>query len=331
MNDLRAVREFRAEVPEAGPDRLAAIHDRWTASADATTTGRSRTPAATPRIGSWLGRVPRLGWGVAATGALAAVLGVAVVFAPGDADPGPQGTVTTPAITTVSSTQFLLKMANTVATRPADHSRPDQWIYVKQLIPHTDGAGKVEYRPAETWWRVDGKQTARLGDSGAVEIAPAGLAGDDRSPAQWQRYLASLPTDPQALLDRVRQDVGRSDEKAFSYLLALLREATFASPATNAALFRALVLIPDIQLADDVVDVAGRHGVGISRVRADGTRQEQILNGTSGAYLGQRTVVEDAARVNATRPAPAPPVHNGEVLHAEACLATTVVNKPGQR
>jgi hypothetical protein len=47
---------------------------------------------------------------------------------------------------------------------------------------------------------------------------------------------------------------------------------------------------------EDVADVAGRHGVGISRARTDGTREELILNGTSGAYLGQRTPVEDAAK-----------------------------------
>jgi len=329
MNDLRVVREFRAEVPEADPDRLAAIQDRWTASAQSTTTGRSRTPA-----GSWLRRVPRLGWGVAATGGLAVLLGVAVGLAPDGIGPAPRATG--PAVTAVSPTGFLRKVADTVATRPATHPRPDQWIYIKNLIPQGDGSGMVEYRPAESWWRVDGKESAHLGDSGAVEVAPAGLAGDDRSPAQSQRYLASLPTDPHALLERIHRDAGTSDERAFSYLLVLLRDATLASPTVESALFQALALIPDIRMADDVVDAAGRHGVGISRVRADGTREELILNGASGAYLGWRSVVDDAARVNTARQAPTakvviPAVHNGEVLHAEARLATTVVNKPGQR
>jgi len=338
MDDLKAVREFRAEVPEAGPDRLAVIHDRWTASAQPNTTGRARAAAAGIGVGLWLGRIPRLGWGLAVTSGLVVTLGVAVVLAQSGTGPARQAkdpAITTPAITTVSSTGFLLGVADKVQTRHADRPRADQWIYIKKVIPHVDGSGKVEYRPAETWWRVDGAQYAWIGDSGAVEVGPVRLAGDDRSPAKLQRYLESLPTDPEAPLDRIYQDTGETDagkrdEQAFSDILVLLRDATLVSPQVNAALFRALALIPDVRMTDEVVDVAGRHGVGISRGRADGTREELILDGGSGAYLGQRLLVDDAARVNAGHPA-LPVVHDGEVLHAEASLATTVVSRAGQR
>ena len=361
MDDLTALREFRAEVPDAAPEQLAQVRNRWTSAAESDTARRPRTMPATIGGRSRRVRPSRVGWGLAATGGLAAVVGVAVVAVQGGPGSAPTPAARPPAVTTVSSTQVLLAMATKAEARTAEHPRPDQWIYLKKLVPHGDGSGKVQYRAVEDWWRVDGTKSARLGDSGKVEVSPAGLEGDDRSPAQFTSYLQSLPTEPKALLNRIYQASGESagstrDEKAFSEILVLLRDATIISPQMNAALLRALTLIPDIRTTPDVVDVAGRHGVGISQVRTDGTREELILDSASGAYLGFRSVVEDAAKMAATfqsmasqappkvvsspsgsvvresRVTPSPPtVHDGEVLHAGARVATAVVNKAGQR
>jgi len=360
VDDLTALREFRAEVPDAAPEQLAQVRNRWTSAAESDTARRPRTMPATIGGRSRRVRPSRVGWGLAATGGLAVVVGVAVVAVQGGPGSAPTPAARPPAVTTVSSTQVLLAMATKAEARTAEHPRPDQWIYLKKLVPHGDGSGKVQYRAVEDWWRVDGTKSARLGDSGKVEVSPAGLEGDDRSPAQFTSYLQSLPTEPKALLNRIYQASGESagstrDEKAFSEILVLLRDATIISPQMNAALLRALTLIPDIRTTPDVVDVAGRHGVGISQVRTDGTREELILDSASGAYLGFRSVVEDAARwtasfksmaprapkvvsspsgsvVGESRVTPSPPtVHDGEVLHAEARVTTAVVNKAGQR
>lgn len=330
MDDLKILREFRTEVPEADPERLAGLRNRWMTAAESHRAGRISNRG-----------LPRLGWRLAATGGLAATVGLAVVLAQGTS-----GTVHTPgaapSVTAVGSTQVLLAMAAHAETLPAEHPRPDQWIYLNELNPHDDGSGQVRYRTVETWWRVDGAEFGRVGDSGKVEVSPAGLQGDDRSPAEFQRYVQSLPTDPTALLNRIYQGTGepagsKRDEKAFAEIFVLLGDATVISPDLNAALLRALTLIPDVRMTRDVADVAGRPGVGFSRARTDGTRQELILDGTSGAYLGQRVLVEDAAQLSADfqkayeQKKVARTFHNGEILHAEARVTTAVVNKAGQR
>jgi len=323
MDDLKVLREFRTEVPDAEPVRLARIRNNWTTAAEPHQAKNRRA-----------GR----GWRLVAAGGLAATVGVAVVLVQGT-----NGSVPTPgSAPTVGSTQVLLAMAAHAEALPAEHPRPDQWIYRNELNPHDDGSGRVQYRTVETWWRVDGAEFARVGDSGKVEVLSAGLQGDDRSPADFQRYVQSLPTDPTALLNQIYQGTGEPagserDEKAFSEIFVLLGGATIISPDVNAALLRALALIPDVRMTEDVADVAGRHGVGISRARADGTRQELILDGTSGAYLGQRAVVEDAARLTAEfrkafeQRKVARSFHDGELLHAEARVTTAVVNMAGQR
>ncbi|WP_331738994.1 CU044_5270 family protein (plasmid) [Streptomyces sp. NBC_00727] len=125
---------------------------------------------------------------------------------------------------------------------------------------------------------------------------PAGL---NRPTYTW---LASLPTDPDALLRRLATEITADqdardtpaderdpDQDAFDAIGELLRE-TLMPPKTAAALYKAAARIPGVSVDSDAVDAAGRHGIGVARdnTRA-GWRTAWIFDSATLGYLGERT------------------------------------------
>ncbi|MCX4451482.1 CU044_5270 family protein [Streptomyces sp. NPDC087866] len=125
---------------------------------------------------------------------------------------------------------------------------------------------------------------------------PAGL---NRPTYTW---LASLPTDPDALLRRLAGEITADqdarntpaderdpDQDAFDAIGELLRE-TLMPPSTAAALYKAAARIPGVSVDPDAVDAAGRHGIGVARdnTRA-GWRTAWIFDAKSLEYLGERS------------------------------------------
>jgi hypothetical protein len=120
--------------------------------------------------------------------------------------------------------------------------------------------------------------------------------------------VAGLPTDPDALLARIRKDYrdkGR-DVTTYGVIAMLFRDNQLIPPKTNAALYRALAKIPGVRVVENATDYAGRQGIGVAFGGGNekGHGQMIVLNPETYRYMGD------------TR---------------QAILGSAVVDKPGQR
>ncbi|RKN41770.1 CU044_5270 family protein [Streptomyces hoynatensis] len=140
-------------------------------------------------------------------------------------------------------------------------------------------------------------------------------------------FLASLPTDPQELLDLVyaapgvadREDGEGRDYAALLTIGSLIEEALLP-PELAAAIYQAAAEIPGVELETGVADAAGRAGIALAW--DDGEfRTEWIFDGDTYTYLGQRITQLTAGRG----------VEAGTVLRDSAVLDRAVVDRPQER
>ncbi|WP_197359259.1 CU044_5270 family protein, partial [Streptomyces clavuligerus] len=135
-------------------------------------------------------------------------------------------------------------------------------------------------------------------------------------------YVASLPTDPVALLRLIRDETGGQgqdpDQRAFTAIGELLAE-NWAPPRVGAALYRAAALIPGVTVVDEATDAVGREGVAVART-AHGRQTQWIFDRTTHAFLGERSVL---AGPGAEGPA-------GTVVGTSAILTKAAVDRPGE-
>ncbi|TDE33300.1 CU044_5270 family protein [Actinomadura sp. 6K520] len=230
-----------------------------------------------------------------------------------------------------------------LAASTVEHQRtpprptPGQWVYTRQTSRFEIKPGNAAGRDAELhdkvkveeWWKFDGRQMAKSVEGGQVRVtrilrpgerpAPGradprfngGIIGGpgvvSRTPNRLYDYVAGLPTDPDALLERIRRDHGDDggDVTTFGVIARLLRDDQLIPPRTNAALYRALAKIPGVRVTRDATDYAGRHGIGVIAARGRGRDGRLIvLNPETYRYMGDRD---------------------------HAILDTAVVNEPGER
>ncbi|MGW1894458.1 CU044_5270 family protein [Streptomyces sp. NPDC002004] len=149
------------------------------------------------------------------------------------------------------------------------------------------------------WIRETGKDAVMPGEEVPITSTDPVPAGIDRPTYKW---LASLPTDPGALLEQLyaqtRAEKGESKDQAVFGTIGDLLSSTIMPPANASALYKAVERIPGVTEIPDAVDAAGRHGIGITRVDASSTtRDEWIFDKDTLAYLGGRSyITKDKAR-----------------------------------
>lgn len=192
----------------------------------------------------------------------------------------------------------------------------------------------------QTWNSIDGQRPGLSRE----QVATPARGGDRVLPANsyptlytpTYDYLDTLPTDPDRLLAAVQATIranptdpkaaGRTaDSRAFA-LLGQLLEQPMLPPKLAMALYRTAAKIPGITLASSVADIAGRHGIAVSRVAAapglssNGTwadsqqiQEMWIFDSQTYQYLGQR-------QTN---------LSDGIIQHASAIMARAVVDKIG--
>jgi hypothetical protein len=342
--DVAAVRDLPPGLPEPTDE---SISRTWY------TIGRRQTVRkATRRLRRF---IP-----VTAAGGLSAALVFAVVLSSLAETPVPQdgqpkadtpSTRGAPKLPETAS-QFLLASAEQLEQVAAPS--PDQWVYIKTRArtifwPYTADSEPAE---SEAWYKADGTRVARKESSGEIReystMTPGEESGEEdpvAAPRAIYRNLEPLASDPGKLLRYIyknnpEQSDGSRGERAFLYISHILSLGGFAPvpPKIQGALYRALALIPEIQMESNVVDLAKRPGIGISTGSAVGLRWQMILDAKTGRFLGCRSVVTDADQQNAIERhddkghlLPKLHLRNGDVVSESAFVAVAVVGEPGRR
>jgi hypothetical protein len=138
--------------------------------------------------------------------------------------------------------------------------------------------------------------------------------------------LASLPTDPDALLKllyaRTRVDEGESEEQAVFSKIGELVGETIMPPANASAFYKAAARIPGVKEVPDAVDAAGRHGIAVTREDASSaTRDEWIFDMDTLAFLGSRSYITKGKATRGT---------SDTLFATSAIMQRTVVNQHGK-
>jgi hypothetical protein len=223
----------------------------------------------------------------------------------------------------------------------------DQFVYIESKVAYAGqsaGGGKVTMPPAHTrqvWLSADGSRPGLLreegepdsslgGDAPVYELDSRGATPKPRASHKnaasisdpTHQYVASLPTDPDALLKLIRDETrgqGQDpDQRAFTAIGELLAE-TWAPPQVSAALYKAAAKIPGVTVIHAAADATGREGVAVART-AHGQQTQWVFDRTTYAFLGERTVLTEAGDAG-----PA-----GTVVGTSAVLTKAAVDRAGE-
>ncbi|MET9554703.1 CU044_5270 family protein [Streptomyces sp. NPDC006645] len=277
--------------------------------------------------------------------ALGGVLLTTLAVTGQDRAPAPSAAGTGSHPTPPRSAAVLLDRIASVAEKSGEQTvTGHQFVYVRTLQTENDGdlggpAKLTEPREREVWMSQKAGPVIDVGlihqddsyfpikvgvpDSQPAVGSPAGL---NRPTYTW---LASLPTDPDALLRRLTTEIARDQDSrdtpardrdqaqdAFDTIGELLRE-TVMPPKTAAALYKAAAKIPGVTEDSDAADAAGRHGIGVARDNTrTGERTAWIFDSTTLEYLGERSyLIRDTSMGK-----------KGTLIHESAVLERAVVD-----
>jgi hypothetical protein len=304
---LRRARGTPAAGP--GPDPTGAV-----GPADAgRRPGGNRRPGGRRRAGRRVG---------IAAAAAAAVLAGGIVLTSDDGGP----IAATPAAAAV------LDRAAVAAVRaePLPVPGPGQVLYVRTTGKQYEGSGRYCSSVHETWQPVDPGADTRIRIRRTDGIVVTSATADPTTmpkeagcfqssfddvdppgvgPSAGPTDFAALPTDPAALYAEIvsRYD-GSSASKDEASLVALTdlagTNSPYLTPALRAAIYRAMALVPGVDVVGSGVDALGRTGTVLARTEpVRGTRAEFILDPATGQILGDRHRVVDPGDAEADVPA----------------------------
>ncbi|MCX4984846.1 CU044_5270 family protein [Streptomyces sp. NBC_00572] len=280
---------------------MSQIHDDRLAAAEART-----------RRNPFLRKVILLPAATALAGALA--VGVLVLTPGGSGDPveratGPALTTTIGVADAKGAPRLLDRISLAAVEAEAPNGRAGQYIYIETRSANTyvqtvDGESSLVSDPLHTrqsWRSPDGLKGWLIepGNTGPEGLTLEGRDEQGNVPkphlgAPSHDYLATLPTDPDALLRKIYKETegqGRGkDQQAFTTIGDLLGES-WPTPKLTAALYRAAAKIPGVVMVDSATDAAGRKGVAVARLdETSGARTEWIFDSKTFTFLGERTV-----------------------------------------
>lgn len=152
---------------------------------------------------------------------------------------------------------------------------------------------------------IPGPPDARAGTSPSAEavghgIGPdhSGISGFGSAAFTWDQLYA-LPTEPAALLARLKSMSASTNQDIFSLVVQLLAQ-TPVSPALRSALFDAAAQIPGARLLGPTTDAMQRSGVAVKRDISSGGYVEAIVDPRTGALFETRVAAPTSSGWPAT-------------------------------
>ncbi|MEV8321365.1 CU044_5270 family protein [Streptomyces sp. NPDC059900] len=209
------------------------------------------------------------------------------------------------------------RIANASLKADTPKVKASQFVYIRSLVRSNegelDGAVKLGAPYKEQRWmaqdpapvttigmiRESGKGASMPGQDVPIEMSAvdgsddsgAVPEGPDRPTYNW---LASLPTDPDALLKKLYAEtrvVEGEETKAQAVFdkIGDLLGSTIMPSENAAAFYKVVAKLPGVTEVPDAVDAAGRHGIGITLDKSSwATREVWIFDKKSFEYLGSR-------------------------------------------
>jgi hypothetical protein len=153
----------------------------------------------------------------------------------------------------------------------------------------------------------------------------------------WYAYVANLPTDPRQLYDQLRRDSAlglgmppargvehgaldhsHDDANMFTFVVSTIHGG-LATAAQRPALYKALAMMPGLEVIERTTNLDGKPGTGIALTHGK-TRYELIVDPATGQPIGQRqTALEAIGDIPAG------------TVYDETALSTAVVDKIGDK
>ncbi|GAA2572708.1 CU044_5270 family protein [Actinomadura fulvescens] len=375
MNDLDLLRDSwdSPAGPPAGPRasaRTALLERAAEARANAASAAGRDTGPSVRRPGLGARRTRPAGWSsrlgvrLAAVGVLATAIatGITVVQTSGGDRPVVPGLPPAPV---ANAAQTLERAAAAAERHRFTAPRPDQWIYTafKNVRPDfTPEPGKRQPQgdviSERQWHSADGRHIAFMWEGKMLRMNEGPPPGRSKAvrpdwpPADYAG-LAALPTDPAALLEVMRRHPSFTDRTkipvavtsvsfgkraddgtVFRALNSILRLGVLP-PRLEAAIYRAMKMIPGVTLVRRSDAVPGRDVLAVGRLRAAYTTtkpgwviDQVLLDPRTYRYLGELSVPAlDRAAPDCDKVACDP-----RSLGVNALLVrSAIVDKAGQR
>ncbi|HTI20974.1 MAG TPA: CU044_5270 family protein [Kutzneria sp.] len=165
------------------------------------------------------------------------------------------------------------------------------WIVGSDEEAVAEGQGDI-LRPG-----VQSEHSGPCGDWGGRQVPELGGSPDDGKPCDQRigtwgnptpRFIAQLPTDPAALYAKLVADSQGDKAEVLRNAAAVLSSGD-ASRAVRSTVYKALMLMPGLDVTDNAANLDGQRGVALGV--SNGTlRQEIVIDPASGRYIGERLV-----------------------------------------
>ncbi|CCH33780.1 CU044_5270 family protein [Actinosynnema sp. NPDC047251] len=196
---------------------------------------------------------------------------------------------------TAGTDKQFARLAENVLETWAPTDPRDEWLLRRdvtgnqQWVLGTEQEAKAAGVSAEGGW-PEGEWRAPCGDFFAQDPAKrCAEPGNWQNPtAQWQ---AGLPTDPDALFERLSADAPDNDlgdAELLVYAADALRSGLVGKDL-RAALYQALAKLPGLEVTEKQANLAGRVGTALG-IDDGTTRHEIIIDPATGQFIGERQV-----------------------------------------